>query len=397
MDKGVGFFKKNVVGKWQQAFISIVMRAALQPTIVLLTVLLLIAMFSLVACHGLARGQTAGVEVQPAITGNNTTDQAEVSVYTSGRNPANGAESNQASSESDTTNKVNSSQVDTDINAVVLAESTLTSSDDNAAPVKTKPDTAGEKSIRITGDGIDGEIIFSLSELLALPGAVFEHIYSTINNWPVEKFYAGRGIRVETILAAAGVLDAAQSVTFRSYDSYEVTLTRRQLLEDKHYFFPQVAEGSGENAEEVYPIISYEYKAGSSDLTQASPAELCLIIGQRNHFEHTNPAFVENLAEIIISASPPKQWEAATIFPVSGRIPAGESIKLQHPEFGLVKMFYTLDGSEPTELSSMYNPSTYQPELNRPIQFEKSAVLKVLVTGFGRENSPVAEFGIEVQ
>ncbi|MCL1808247.1 MAG: chitobiase/beta-hexosaminidase C-terminal domain-containing protein [Clostridiales bacterium] len=253
------------------------------------------------------------------------------------------------------------------------------------------------QSITVSGDGIDGEVAFTLAELSAMPGAAYEHVYSTINNWPVAKFYAARGIRVSAVLSAAGVLDTAESVTFRSRDSYEVTLTRKQLIADAQYYFPGAAEGSGDGAEPVEPILAYEFKEGSSDMAKALPEEFCLIIGQRNHTEHTNPAFVENVGEIIISAKPPGKWQQAGIFPASGRIPAGESIKLQHPDLGLVKMYYTLDGTEPTELSAMYNPSTYQPELNKPIVFSESAVLKVLVAGFGREDSDVAVFEIEVQ
>lgn len=46
---------------------------------------------------------------------------------------------------------------------------------------------------------------------------------------------------------------------------------------------------------------------------------------------------------------------------------SGDKAKLQHKEIGKVKMYYTLDGSIPTEESALYNPSTYQPELNKPI------------------------------
>ena len=248
--------------------------------------------------------------------------------------------------------------------------------------------------VTISGDGIEGEMTFTLAEMLALPDAAFEHVYSTINNWPAARFYAGRGIKVAAILDAAGVLDTANLITFRSFDSYETALTRRQLLGDAQYYFPFVAEGSGGGALIVEPILAYEFKEGSDDLTKAAPENLCLIFGQRNPFEHTNPAFVENISEIVVSAAAPERWREAGIFPASGRIPVGDSIKLQHPEFGLVKMFYTLDGSEPTELSAMYNPSTYRPELNKPIVFTGSAVLKVLVTGYGREDSPVAVYEI---
>ena len=257
-------------------------------------------------------------------------------------------------------------------------------------------DANGGQDIIVSGDGIDGELVYSLAELTDIQGAVFEHAYSTINNWPVAKFYAARGVRVSAILEAAGVLDTAESVTFRSHDSYSVTLTRKQLLGDAQYFFPGVAEGSADGAETVSPVVAFEYKEGTGDLSAVQPVTPCLIIGQRNHLEHTNPAFVENLKEIIVSAERAVKWDKASVFPVSGIIPSGDSIKLQHPEFGLVKLFYTLDGSDPTEFSAMYNPSTYQPELNKPIVFTVSAVLKVLVTGFGREDSEIAVFNIEV-
>jgi hypothetical protein len=256
---------------------------------------------------------------------------------------------------------------------------------------------ADPRRITLRGDGIDGEMVLALADLLAMPDAVFEHVYSTINNWPTPRFYAGRGVRVAAALEAAGVLDTARLITFRSYDSYEITLTRRQLLEDAQYCFPFVAEGGGEGAQRVEPILAYEFKEGSDDLGKAAQDNLCLIIGQRNHLEHTNPAFVEDLKEIVVSAEAPGRWADAAIFPASGRIAAGESIKLQHPDFGLVKMHYTLDGTNPTELSAMYNPSTYQPELNKPIVFAEGATLKVLVVGFGREDSAIAVFDIEVQ
>ena len=279
---------------------------------------------------------------------------------------------------------------------LVLSATACGGAQTTAAPASV-PDASAEQRVTVSGDGIDGETVFTLTELETIPDAVYEHIYSTINNWPAARVYAARGIRVAAILSAAGVLDTAESVTFRSYDSYEVTLTRKQLLTDPQYYFPELAEGNDEGAEQVAPILAFEFKEGAADMDKAVPEEFCLIIGQHNYMEHTNPAFVENIGEIIVSAAPPGKWPQAGIFPASGRIPAGESIKLQHPDFGLVKMFYTLDGSEPTELSAMYNPSTYQPELNKPITFAENAVLKVLTTGFGREDSDVAVFEIEVQ
>lgn len=258
-------------------------------------------------------------------------------------------------------------------------------------------DTQGEVVLSVSGDGLDGgPAEFTLAELQALPDGGFEHIYSVINNWPSPRFYAARGVSVESVLTAVGVWDSLQTVTFRSPDSYETTLTKSQLTAEQ-YYFPGVETGSPEGAEEVLPIIAYEYKEGSADMSEAVPDMLCLVIGQRNHLEHTNPAFVVGVSELIVSAAPAEQWEPAGTFPEAGKIAAGETVKLQHPSFGLVKMFYTLDGSEPTELSAMYNPSTYQPELNVPIPITEDVTIKVLVTGYGKEDSEIATFEFDAQ
>ena len=262
------------------------------------------------------------------------------------------------------------------------------------------PDIAAkqkELTITVKGDGIKGEKKYTLGELAEQPEAGFQHVYSTINNWPTARFYAARGITVRSILKTAGVLDTARTITFRSDDSYEMSFTREQLLDTPHYYYPRVKEGSDEGAEPVEPIIAYEYKEGSSDMAAAVADVPCLIIGQRNPLEHTNPAFIVNVSQIIVSSRDPGKWEAATTFPVEGKIASGESVKLQHKYSGLVKLHYTLDGTDPTELSPMYNPSTYQPELNVPIPIKGDTVIKVLVSGYGKHNSEIRSFTFDAQ
>ena len=262
------------------------------------------------------------------------------------------------------------------------------------------PDISAEQqdlTITIKGDGIPGEKKFTLKELAAQSGAGFQHVYSTINNWPSARFYAVRGLTVRSILQTAGVLDTAQTITFRSDDGYEMSFTREQLLDSPHYYYPQVQEGIGAGAQPVEPVIAYEYKEGSADMGAIVADAPCLIIGQRNPREHTNPAFVVNVAEIIVSNQDSGQWEAATTFPIQGKIAAGESVKLQHKYLGLVKMHYTLDGTDPTEMSPLYNPSTYQPELNAPIPIKGDTVIKVLVTGYGKHNSEIKSFTFNPQ
>lgn len=267
--------------------------------------------------------------------------------------------------------------------------------------------TGQETDWRIRVVGPDGNEAWSFNEAelnqaiqpspsSSVPMGEFTHVYSTINNWPTARFYAAQGYTVESILQAAGLLDEAEAITFRSHDGYEVTLTKEQL-QRAQYYFPQVGENDTA-AEQVFPIIAYAWREGSSDLAEMhTDVKPCLIIGQSNYLEHTNPAFVEEIEEIIVSDQPAGPWPAAGTFPAAGRIVAGETVKLQHPDFGLVKLHYTLDGTDPTPFSAMYNPSTYQPELNKPIPIHEPTTIKVLVTGFGKGDSAIVTFEFTTQ
>ena len=254
-------------------------------------------------------------------------------------------------------------------------------------------DDADAWRIRITGPTGEELWSFTEDELNRLPPeqtGAFAHAYSSINNWPSARLYAADGFQVANILLAAGLLDSAQTVTFRAEDGYEASLTRDQLL-GPQYYFPAVGENDG-GALQVHPIIAYRLREGTGDLSEIYDAKPTLIFGQRNPFEHTNPAFVTGVTEIVVDSSPCGTWPLADTFPPPGPIPEGETVKLQHPSYGLVKLHYTLDGSDPTPLSAMYNPSTYQPELNRPIPIIEPVTIKVLVTGFGKNDSEIAVF-----
>ena len=218
----------------------------------------------------------------------------------------------------------------------------------------------------------------------------FTHVYSTINNWPSTRFLVADGYSVISILKIADALDTAQTITFRAVDGYEASLTREQLFAEQ-YYFPQA--GNNEyGAEPVIPIITYRWREGTIDLSELRDDKPTLIFGQRYMAEHTNPAFVEEVAEIVIDTTPSETWAAASTFPLPGPITEGETVKLQHQFYGIVKMFYTLDGSDPTTASKMYNPSTYQPELNVPILIPEHTIIKVLVTGYGKNDSEIATF-----
>ena len=238
-----------------------------------------------------------------------------------------------------------------------------------------------------------GNELWSFSEetLKNLPAerrGEFSQAYSTVNNWPTARFYAADGYKVESILAEAGVLETAQTITFRAADGYETSLTREQLLSRQNYYPNQTENDEG--AQPVYPVIAYRWREGTNDISEARDDKPTLIIGQRDRFEQTNPVFVVGVAEMIVDFDPCESWPIAGGFPLPGPIAHGETVKLQHPNIGKVKLYYTLDGSTPTTESPMYNPSAYQPELTKPIPITEPVVIKVLAVGYGKSDSEIA-------
>ena len=252
-------------------------------------------------------------------------------------------------------------------------------------------------ALLIRGDGIEAEQLINLRELGSKPGASFQHIYSTVNNWPLPRFYAAHGINLHSILEQAGVLNTAQVISFVSSDGYQASFTREQLLDTQRYYYPQVAQGSEKGAEPVEPIIAYAYREASTELEEAELNVPCLIFGQKNPSEYTNPAFVVKVKEIVVSSQEALTWERASTFPLLGKIARGESVKLEHKYLGRVKLYYTLDDTDPTELSSLYIVITFQPELNVPISINEDTLIKVLVTGYGQKDSPISSFFFQVQ
>lgn len=256
---------------------------------------------------------------------------------------------------------------------------------------------ARDEIVVVTGNGVGQETRMSLKEMQDLPDARFEHVYSTINNWPARKELVARGIKLAVLLDVAGISDEAKCITLKAEDGYESSFTREQLLDTRRFYFPGVVEGDSSNAELVEPIIAYEYMENTDQLSEARADSLCLIIPQANVNEQTYHTFVKNIKEIIVTRDDPGKWEAAAVFPRAGNITRGDTVKLQHKEIGKVKMYYTLDGSIPTEESMLYNPSTHQTELNQPIVIDQDTTIKVLVKGFGKYDSDIAEYHYQVR
>jgi len=139
---------------------------------------------------------------------------------------------------------------------------------------ETTGETTGEPVVlTITGDGVTNPATFTQAQLEGLPQ--YQHTYSVINTWPTKKLEVAKGIKLRDLLAQAGIKDDAQLLKFTSKDGYYLTLTVKELLKDKRYYFPHFKEnitadgdgnirGSSEGAEEVEPIVALVRVEGSN-------------------------------------------------------------------------------------------------------------------------------------
>ena len=251
---------------------------------------------------------------------------------------------------------------------------------------------------------VDGanETKYTLAEMLKWEGAQFEGVYSVINNWPTKRFDAAQGIKLVSVLEQAGVLDKARVITIIAGDGYICSFTKEQLLADR-YYFPKMMEGSAAEALPLEVILAYRYAESGTDIQKAYDSKgnaPMLIYGQTNPAYQNSAGFVANIDKIIISAAEPEKWAAPSTYPLSGSVGKGDTVKIEHKDLngGFAKIYYTLDGSDPSEENGyLYNPSTYQPELLTPIPVNSDITIKVVVIGLGKYDSDIKTFKFTVK
>ncbi|MGI6424646.1 MAG: chitobiase/beta-hexosaminidase C-terminal domain-containing protein [Tepidanaerobacteraceae bacterium] len=240
--------------------------------------------------------------------------------------------------------------------------------------------------LTITGDGIEKELFLSMEDLKGLDKGYIEQCYSIVNNYPTRKFAVAKGISISYLLGQAGIKDQANCILVEASDGYKAELTKEQLL-GKRYRYPQLISDSTANAVQVQPLLAWAFGEGQ-DFSKAGECDLRLVIGQQGiHDVNTAPG-VQMVSKITISTKDAGSWERPTANMADGEI------VLNHDYLDKVKIYYTLDGSEPTENSQVYNPSTtyFQPDLIKPIPVSGSGILKAKVIGYGKRDSEVLTY-----
>lgn len=246
-------------------------------------------------------------------------------------------------------------------------------------------------------------------------------IYSTINTWPTKSWYRGQGVLLEELLDLAGGLnEEATQIRFRSNDNFTITFTLEELFAPR-YRFPNFIDydlpepdryfghipGDPSGAVEVPVIIAHKSSSSGSYAEIQDPENLSrsdanhLLYGQRAVTQQTNARFAKYLIEIEVLTDPPSKWDNPTASVEPGEVPAGTLVELHSPYDDEDKVHYTLDGSDPTIESPMYNwiasrwwssRSDVLDEINRPIKITEDTTIKAIVIGPGRLDSNIVEF-----
>jgi len=270
-------------------------------------------------------------------------------------------------------------------------------------------------SLEITGDGVQTPVTLTLSQLQAMDQ--YQHVYSAINTWPTKKWYVGKGVKLRDLLARAGIKPEAKLIKFTAQDGYTVTLTVKELLKDKRYYFPHFKTGSDGDgnmpgspagAEEVEPILALVSVEGSNNPKYMNDMNsLLLMLGQRAVTEQTGNLFVKYVNKIEVLTAEPEKWDAPQANPGSGVVPAGTMVTLSNIHNDDDKIYYTTDGSTPTLNSPMYNwiakrwwssRADVLGTINRPIgPINKDTVIKAITIGPGKLDSDVVTFTYKVE
>ena len=270
-------------------------------------------------------------------------------------------------------------------------------------------------TLEITGDGVDNPVTFTMAELENMEQ--YQHVYSTVNTYPTKKWYTARGVKLRELFDLADIKkEEAQLIRFVSSDGYEVTLTAKELLKDRRYYFPGLKEnhphdgsipGSVEGKVEVEPIIALLSVEGSNDPAHMTDRDAPhLIIGQRAVTEQTCTLFLKYVSKIEVLTTTPEKWDAPRAnIPDETVVPEGTMLELFNKLGDADKIHYTIDGSTPTVDSPMINWIAkrwhpLRPEdlgiINSPFEINKDVVIKAKTIGPGREDSDVVTFTFTV-
>ena len=246
----------------------------------------------------------------------------------------------------------------------------------------------------IFGEGVSGETTWTLDRLEALQDGYREYKYSTTNNWPSYGYATAHGISLPYLLRQAGLRDNAAGFKLTATDGYHVTVTYDQMF-GAQYSYANHSRAGSSGASAVEPVVAWEW---GDDAVR--PENIRSFFGQQGPQSINTSTFVQDLCKIEVLTVSPGRWAAPDSSIVDGsEVSFGTELFLMHDDMDNIRIYYTLDGSEPDYSSHVYNLSAsyFQPHLTVPLFLTESLIVKAFAAGYGRDPSPVVTLSITVQ
>lgn len=266
--------------------------------------------------------------------------------------------------------------------------------------------------LEITGEGVERSVQFTLSKLQTMEQ--YRQVYSTINTWPTKTWYVAEGVKLQDLFKQVGLKNNAQLISFTSKDGFTITLTVKELLVDKRYYYPNFMDtgqdgsipGSSKGAIEVQPILALLSAEGSTNYSDMNDMNsLLLVCGQRTVTEQTNNLFLKNVSKIEVFTDELLQWDPPKATIVHDETTGEAFVELTSKVADTDKIHYTTDGTIPTANSPMFNWranrwrsqwSSSTNNSNQGIKINKDTIIKAITIGPGKLDSEVVTITFRV-
>lgn len=247
--------------------------------------------------------------------------------------------------------------------------------------------------LTITGSGVSSESLWTLNDLKSMREGYREYTYSTTNNWPRYGHMTARGVSLPYLLMQADIKSNAAAFKLIANDGFYAVVTLNQVYGVMYSYSSHSSTGSS-GAYTVEPVIAWEWGEGSGT-AGVREEDLRTFFGHKGPNEVNTSVFVTDVCVIEVLTEAPGVWEAPGASVANGTVvPSGALLELTHDKADNVKIYYTLDGSEPDYTSFVYNPSTsfFQPQLTIPVTLTESVTVKAFAGGYGKDASAVVTF-----
>ena len=163
-----------------------------------------------------------------------------------------------------------------------------------------QPAKANQIVLTVKGDGVAKATRYTLKQLQAMKKGTVSVAYSSVNNLPAGKFFAGKGVTISYLLKTSGVKQGAQFIAFHATDGYEqkIALSR---INSTLYYFPDVINGTAAGKKTVPAILAWDQAENTNDLHKIKSGQLRFMLGQKTPNDITASDFVKYVYEIEVT------------------------------------------------------------------------------------------------